>query len=322
MRTTLLIMAAGLGSRYKSDKNLSAIKQLEPIGLHDEIMIDYSIHDAIEAGFNRIIFVIRPDIEVDFKERIGNRIEGICGRLDVEVAYCFQRSDDLPVIDRNPVKVPSSRTKPWGTGQAVLSARYLIHEPFAVINADDYYGKEAFRKMHDWLELDHAENAIAMAGFILKNTLSEHGGVTRGVCKVAEGHTHVLDVVETSDIKRIEGGGVEANGTELDSECYVSMNFWGFAGKEESTPWYMDTLEAGFADFLKYTVPGNPLKAEYLLPIHIGSLLREKKVTVKLLETKDKWFGVTYPEDKPAVVENIRGLILDDVYKEELYSDL
>ena len=185
--TTLLIMAAGIGSRFGT-----GIKQLEPVGLHDEIIMDYSIHDAIEAGFNKIIFVIRKDIEEDFRERIGNRVEAICKALHVEIAYAFQDLNNVPV------DVPTGRSKPWGTGQAVLAAKDLLHEPFTVINADDYYGKEAFRQLHDWLLLDHEDSTIAMAGFILKNTLSDNGGVTRGGCKVAEGHTHIINVVETA----------------------------------------------------------------------------------------------------------------------------
>lgn len=178
-----------------------------------------------------------------------------------------------------------------------------------------------FKVMHDWLILDHAENAIAMAGFILKNTLSDHGGVTRGVCKVAEGHTHVIDVVETSNIIKTETGA-EADGAVLDPDCYVSMNFWGFSAADGSDPWYMSILEDGFADFFKTTVPARPMKAEYLLPTHIGGLLRNGKVTVKVLETNDKWFGVTYQEDKAAVVASIRKLIENGVYAEDLYGDL
>ena len=162
MKTTLLIMAAGIGSRFGG-----GIKQLEPVGMHDEIIMDYSIHDAIEAGFNKIVFVIRRDIEADFRERIGSRLEPVCARLGVELAYAFQDLHDIPA---NGV-VPEGRGKPWGTGQAVLAAKDLIHEPFIVINADDYYGKEAFRQLHDWLQLPHEDTAIAMAGFILKNTL-------------------------------------------------------------------------------------------------------------------------------------------------------
>ena len=308
--TTLLIMAAGIGSRFGG-----GIKQLEPVGLHNEIIMDYSIHDAIETGFNKIIFVIRKDIEDDFRERIGNRIEEICENRGVEVAYAFQDINDIPGT------FPEGRTKPWGTGQAVLAAKELIDSPFAVINADDYYGKEAYCQMHDWLVLEHADNAIAMAGFILKNTLSDNGGVTRGICKVAEGHTHIIDVVETSNIIKT-GAGVEADGKKLDPESYVSMNFWGFPAKEGYAPAYMDVLEQGFKEFFENDVKANPLKAEYLLPTHIGGLLRDGKYTVKVLGTKDKWFGVTYKEDIESVVQSFKKLIEDGVYQEELYSDL
>lgn len=312
--TTLLIMAAGIGSRFGG-----GIKQLEPVGLHNEIIMDYSIHDAIEAGFNKIIFVIRKDIESDFRERIGNRVDSICENKNVEIAYAFQDLNNVPG------EVPAGRTKPWGTGQAVLAAKDLIHEPFAVINADDYYGKEAYCQMHDWLVLEHADNAIAMAGFILKNTLSDNGGVTRGVCKVAEGHTHIIDVVETSNIiKTVDNGkiGAEVDGIKLNPKSYVSMNFWGFPAKEGCAPAYLDVLEQGFKVFFENDVKANPMKAEYLLPTHIGGLLRDGKYTVKVLETKDKWFGVTYKEDKESVVQSFKKLIADGVYKEELYSDL
>lgn len=322
--TTLLIMAAGIGSRFGG-----GIKQLEPVGLNDEIIMDYSIHDAIEAGFNKIVFIIRKDIEADFRERIGDRVEVICSRLakerkiNVEISYAYQDLASIPVG----FSVPAGRTKPWGTGQAVLAAKDLIHEPFMVINADDYYGKEAFRQLHDWLILDHADSAVAMAGFILKNTLSENGGVTRGVCKVAEGHTHIIDVVETSNIVKTVDKmtgiiGAEADGLELNPESYVSMNMWGFPAKEGCNPAFMTVLEKEFRTFFETSVPANPLKAEYLLPTLIGGLLRESNFTVKVLETNDKWFGVTYKEDKAAVVESFKKLIADGVYKEELYSDL
>lgn len=313
--TTLLIMAAGIGSRFGG-----GIKQLEPVGLHDEIIMDYSIHDAIKAGFNKIIFVIRKDIESDFRERIGSRIESVCRKTGVEIDYAFQDLNNVPG------EVPTGRTKPWGTGQAVLAAKDLIHGPFAVINADDYYGKEAFCQLHDWLVLEHADNAIAMAGFILKNTLSDNGGVTRGVCKVTEGHTHIIDVVETSNIiKTIDAFGTvgaEADGEKLNPESYVSMNFWGFPAKDGHAPAYLDVLEQGLKNFFENEVKMNPLKAEYLLPTHIGGLLRGGKCSVKVLETKDKWFGVTYKEDKEAVVQSFKNLIEDGVYQEELYSDL
>lgn len=311
-------MAAGIGSRFGG-----GIKQLEPVGLHDEIIMDYSIHDAIKAGFNKIIFVIRHDIEADFRERIGDRVVEICEKVVVEVVYAFQDINDVP----DGYTVPTGRTKPWGTGQAVLAAKELIHEPFMVINADDYYGKEAFQALHDWLVLPHADNGIAMAGFILKNTLSDNGGVTRGVCKVKDGHTHILDVVETSNIVKTvdrETGavGAEADGVKLNSDSYVSMNMWGFPAKENQALAFLTVLEKGWLDFFKDTTPSNPLKAEYLLPTLIGGLLRTGSCTVKVLETNDKWFGVTYKEDKPVVVESFKKLIADGVYGEELYADL
>lgn len=324
MKTTLLIMAAGIGSRFGG-----GIKQLEPVGLHNEIIMDYSIHDAIEAGFNKIIFVIRKDIEADFRERIGNRVESVCGRLNVEIAYAFQELSAVPESHM----IPEGRTKPWGTGQAVLAAKDLIHEPFAVINADDYYGKEAYRQMHDWLVLDHADNAIAMAGFILKNTLSDNGGVTRGVCKVAVGHTHLMDVVETSNIIKtvdeagniraiVTGNDSEADTITLNPDSYVSMNFWGFPAKEGCDPAFMTVLEEEFRTFFEEAVPANPLRAEYLLPTLIGGQLRDGTHTVKVLETRDSWFGVTYKEDKASVVESFKKLIENGTYCEELYSDL
>lgn len=312
MKTTLLIMAAGIGSRFGG-----GIKQLEPVGLNDEIIMDYSIHDAIEAGFNKIIFVIRKDIEADFKERIGNRIEEIAKRAGVEIAYAFQDMADIPTG----FSVPEGRRKPWGTGQAVLAARDLLHEPFIVLNADDYYGKEAFVQLHDWLLEDHLDTAVAMAGFILKNTLSENGGVTRGICQVSEGHTHVTDVVETKNIIKT-ADGAEADGVKLDPECYVSMNMWGFPAKEGCDPAFVKVLEDNFVKFFEEEVPENPEKAEYLLPTLIGGLLRKGELTVKVLETEDKWFGVTYKEDKPAVMDSFKDLIDRGIYKRELYLDI
>ena len=310
MKTSLVIMAAGIGSRFGG-----GIKQLEPVGLNGEIIMDYSIHDAIKAGFNKVVFIIRNDIKADFKERIGDRVEKICARL--EVGYCFQ---DLNAIPEG-FEVPACRSKPWGTGQAVLAAKDLINEPFAVINADDYYGKEAFVKVHDWLVEEHNDNAISMAGFILQNTLSDNGGVTRGVCKVSDDNVHVVDVVETSNIVKTTDGA-EADGVTLDPNRYVSMNFWGFPAKEGMKPIYLDILEKDFIKFFKETVPDNPLKAEYLLPIHIGGMLHEDKCTVSVLDTKDKWFGVTYKEDKEAVVNSFKELIDNGVYEKDLYSDL
>lgn len=303
MKTALVIMAAGIGSRFGG-----GIKQLEPVGPNGEIIMDYSIFDAIEAGFNKIVFIIRKDIEADFREVIGDRIEKVCAQKGISVEYAFQSLQAVP----EGASVPEGRTKPWGTGQAVLSAREQVDCPFAVINADDYYGKEAFVKLHDFLCGSHEPNTYCMAGFILKNTLSENGGVTRGICQV-DAHGYLTDVVETSDIVKT-AGGAEAGGVSVDPNAYVSMNMWGLG------PEFMDVLQAGFEEFFRTAAKENPMKAEFLLPIYIGKLLREDRVSVKVLETRDKWFGVTYREDKPAVVESFRQLIEAGVYRPGLFE--
>ena len=305
MKTTLLIMAAGIGSRYGA-----GIKQLAQVGPTGEIIMDYSIYDAVKAGFNKIVFIIRKDIEEEFKEIIGERIEKICAEVNVEVEYTFQCLENIPEGE----KLPEDRKKPWGTGQAVLAAKDIIKEPFAVINADDYYGKEAFSKIHEFLISDQLKsNAFCMAGFVLKNTLSDNGGVTRGICQVND-VGYLTDVVETSDIVKT-ADGAETKGVAVDIESLVSMNMWGLA------PEFMDMLVTGFEEFFK-TIEGNELKAEYLLPIYIGQLLRENRVSVKVLPTNDTWFGVTYQEDKDYVVEEFRKLIEAGVYKADLFSDL
>ena len=309
MKTALVIMAAGIGSRFGG-----GIKQLEPVGPNGEIIMDYSIHDAVEAGFDKIVFIIRRDIEADFREAIGNRMEQLCALKGVEIAYAFQEMDDLP----EGITVPEGRKKPWGTGQAVLACREIIKEPFAVINADDYYGKEAFVKLHDFLQgytLDKAAE-FCMAGFILKNTLSENGGVTRGVCQL-DADEYLTGVHETSNIvKTADGAAVEEeNGLRpIDPMSYVSMNMWGL------TPEFIQMLEKGFVEFFE-KIDGNEEKAEYLLPIYIDELLQAGKVSVKVLETTDKWFGVTYKEDKPVVVESFQNLIKTGVYEPDLFAD-
>ena len=276
--------------------------------------MDYSIHDAIAAGFNKIIFIIRKDIEEDFREVIGNRIEEVAKKYDVEIAYAFQDLKALP----EGIECPEGRTKPWGTGQAVLACDGLIHEPFAVINADDYYGKEAFVQIHDFL-LDYTPEKpdhLAMAGFILKNTLSDNGGVTRGICAVNE-EGYLTDVEETKNIEKTSTGA-RVGDREIDPNVNVSMNFWGL------TPEFVNTLKEGFVEFFE-NIKGDEakeLKGEYLLPIYIDELLKKGKVSVKLLETQDKWFGVTYKEDKPVVVESFAKLIADGVYRKDLFSDL
>ena len=265
MKTTLVIMAAGIGSRFGG-----GIKQLAPVGLNGEIIMDYSIHDAIEAGFNKIVFIIRKDIKDAFKEAIGDRIEKICNNLDVEIAYAYQELSELP----DGVELPTGRTKPWGTGQAVLACKEVLHEPFAVINADDYYGKEAFVKLHDFL---------------------------------------TSNIVKTPESAAVDNDGQL---TSINAESYASMNMWGL------TPEFMQTLEDGFKEFFANMGDKDILKAEYLLPIYIDELLQAGRVSVKMLDTNDKWFGVTYKEDKDYVVKSFAKLIEDGVYQKNLFEDL
>ena len=300
MDTTLLIMAAGIGSRFGG-----GIKQLEPVDEQGHIIMDYSIHDAIEAGFNKVIFIIRKDIEEEFREVIGSRISAICAEHNVTVDYAFQDINDIPS------ELPEGRTKPWGTGQAVLAAKDLITTPFIVINADDYYGKEGFKAVHNYLV---EGGKSCMAGFVLKNTLSDNGGVTRGICRMDADH-NLTEVDETKNIVKTVDGA-EADGVKLDVDSLVSMNMWGL------TPDFLQTLEKGFAEFFEKEVPANPLKAEYLIPIYIGDLLKKDQMSVKVLRTNDTWYGMTYHEDVAAVKESFRQMLAEGVYKEELFSDL
>lgn len=304
-KTSLVIMAAGIGSRFGG-----GIKQLEPVGPNGEIIMDYSIHDALEAGFDKIVFIIRKDLEKDFKEIIGNRIEKIA-----PVEYAFQEMNDLP----DGFAVPAGRTKPWGTGQAILAAKDVIKEPFLVINADDYYGKEGFKRLHEYMVNEMDDNGdmydMCMAGFVLSNTLSENGGVTRGMCAV-DGAGYLTKVTETYDIYKTENGMHAATRdgepVTVNEGDHVSMNMFGLPAS------FMKELEEGFPKFLAGIKEGD-LKAEYLLPTIIDRCIHEKKGKVRLLETPDKWFGVTYKEDKPAVVASIRKLIEAGVYPEKLF---
>ncbi len=295
-KATLLIMAAGIGSRFGG-----GIKQLTPVGPNNELIIDYSVYDAVEAGFNKVVFIIRKDIESDFREIIGDRLEKtLKGKIEIE--YAFQDITDL----LEGYSVPEGRTKPWGTGQAVLAAKDLIHEPFAVINADDYYGKEAFVKIHDYLvEHGNEQYQYCMAGFILENTLSENGGVTRGICQLDENDL-LIGVQETSDIIKTENGA-SANGIEINAKSHVSMNMWGM------TTEFLTILDKEFSVFLEGMI--DPQKSEYLLPIIVDKLIKENTVTVKMLETQDKWFGVTYAEDKDSVIKSFNELVEKGIYK-------
>ncbi len=304
MKTSLVVMAAGIGSRFGK-----GIKQLEPVGPGGEIIMDYSIHDALEAGFDRVVFIIRRDLEEDFREIIGNRIEKVC-----PVAYAFQEKDNLPAG----FTCPADRKKPWGTGQAVLSCKGIVNEPFVVINADDYYGKEAFRLAHDFLVKNEGKgNAFCMPGFILKNTLSENGGVTRGICKVGD-DGYLKAVVETGGLVHLgEGAGIEKDGevAPIDPQSIVSMNMWAL------TPEFFNELETEFVTFLSNIKEGD-LKAEYFLPSVVDGMIKKGTATVEVLTTHDRWFGVTYQEDKYAVIDSFKQLHADGAYGEPLYADL
>ena len=305
-KPVLVVMAAGIGSRFGQ-----GIKQLTAVGPSGEIILDYSLYDAREAGFEKVIFIIRKSLEADFREVIGRRVE-----KEIEVAYVFQETDDLPAG----FICPAERQKPWGTGQAVLCAARQIDGPFAVINADDYYGKTAFRIIYDFLEAlpeepeDPAQ--FAMAGFIVKNTLSDNGEVTRGVC-IQDMTGKLVEIHETHEIARREDGRVlgrfEGKEVEIDPDGLVSMNMWGFS------PVMLKALEAGFTDFLKDAMKNNPLKSEYLLPMVVDSLLKEGKAQVKVLPTPDTWFGITFLEDKDYVAAQFGRMVKEGIYPSPLF---
>ena len=305
MKTTLIIMAAGIGSRFGG-----GIKQLAKMGPNGEIIMDYSIYDAKEAGFDKVVFIIRKDIEEEFKEVIGNRIQNY---MDVE--YVFQDINDLP----EGFTCPEGRTKPWGTGQAVLCAKSVVDTPYVIINADDYYGKEAFVKLHDFLVSGEdlgREFTMGMGGFILKNTLSDNGTVTRGVSVVDENGL-LSQVHETTGIEMGEDGKIKCDDPKVQEwispEDKVSMNMW--AGYPE----FIDYLAEDFKDFLANVKEGD-LKSEYLLPNIVDKVLKEKRANVKVLETQDRWFGVTYKEDKEIVQKAFAELIQNGIYAEKLWE--
>lgn len=290
MKTTLAIMAAGLGSRY------GGIKQIEPLGPNGEILMDYAVYDSQKAGFNKVVLIIKKEMLHDFREVIGKRIEG-----KIETEYVFQSFETLPSF----YKVPAGRIKPFGTAQALLSAKNAIKEPFAIINADDFYGGSAFSSMHSFLaDRPQGERQAAMAGYYLENTISEHGHVTRGVCDVKDGN--LIAIKETFKIMRFPDGTVRdvhdaPEGVILDPRSVVSMNFWGF-----------DTSVFAFAEdyfngFLK-ALPADDIKSECLLPSMVGHLIRNERFSVRVLSTGSKWFGVTYKEDGEKVKTKLRFL--------------
>ena len=297
MNTTLLIMAAGLGSRYGGNK------KIDRIGPNGEILMEYSIHDAVEAGFNKVVFVIRRSMDAIFREMIGNKISG-----KVEVAYAYQEYDSLP----DGFVPPSDRTKPYGTVHAVMCAKDLIHEPFAVINADDYYGKDAFSAMAGSLKrLQNQKNRASMVAYYLKNTVSKNGHVTRGVC-TTDTNGNLVKVTETYSILPFPDGTIRdihdhPEGIILDPDALVSMNLWGFA------PSFFDSGMKYLSDFLKDS-SGDPLKKECLLPALVDHLMHTEGLQVEVLSTKAVWFGVTYKEDKEYVASELKKLHADGSY--------
>ena len=303
-KPVLVVMAAGMGSRY------GGLKQIDPVGNHGQLIIDYSIYDARRAGFETVVFVIKPEIEADFKAAIGDRLSKV-----MDVKYVFQLKEDLP----EGYTVPEGRTKPWGTAQAVLAARTVVDGPFAVINSDDYYGPDAYREIYEYLcsHPDGEKYEYAMVGYLLKNTVTENGHVARGVC-VEDENQMLVSVTERTHIEKgelcprfTEDGG--ETWTELSGDTIVSMNLWGF------TRSYMDEALKRFPAFLDEAMAKDPLKGEYFLPSVVSQLIAEGKARVKVLRSKDKWYGVTYKEDKEVVVAAIAEKTAAGVYPDDLW---
>lgn len=300
MKPTLLILAAGIGSRY------GGLKQLDPIGPSGETIVDYSIYDALQSGFGKVVFIIKEEIEKDFREVFYEKLKS-----HVAVDYVMQEIWKVP----EGVKVPDGRRKPWGTGHAILMADGTIDGPFAVINSDDFYGRGAYQTLAEYYQgwSSSRENDYCMVGYRVANTLSEFGAVSRGVCQT-DANGFLLDVVERTQIARGEKGiCFSEKGQEfpLADDTTVSMNFWGF------TPSFFGFLRTGFDDFIRKNV--NELKSEYYIPTEVNHLIRERRATVRVLPCVEKWFGMTYHEDREQVVKNIRSLIKNGVYPENLW---
>lgn len=299
----LVVMAAGMGSRY------GGLKQIDPVDEQGHIIMDFSIYDAVKAGFKKVVFIIKEENEKDFKAAIGDRLSKV-----IDVSYVYQKLENIP----EGFTVPEGRIKPFGTGHAILSCINEVDAPFAVINADDYYGKEAYVKVHDYLVREQSADDvlhICMAGFRLGNTLSDNGSVTRGLCHITDGK--LTGVTETHNIfKTADGAESREDGQpaeKLDLNELVSMNMWGL------TPAFMDTLYDGFVEFLQNVKAGD-IKAEYLLPVMIDALIQKGTAQVDVLETKDTWFGVTYQEDKEVVIKAFKELTEAGVYPNGLYK--
>ena len=298
MKPSLLVLAAGMGSRYGGNK------QLDEVGPSGETIIDYSIYDAIRAGFGKIVFIIRRDIEDQIKERFVNKLKG-----KIEVDYVFQEITNLPEGS----EVNPERSKPWGTSHAILVAKNKIKEPFGVINADDFYGAESFKILYDFLTTDEKTTNYCIVGYKMKNTLSDHGSVNRGVCKV-NSDNFLVDIVETRGIEKLPDGAQAptADGAmiKFTGEEVVSMNLWGF---KQSC---FDFLETEFRNFI--SAKGMDLKSELDIPTSVDKFVKSGEITIKILMSNERWFGVTYKEDKPFVVENINSMIAKGIYPSKI----
>ncbi|WZL77841.1 sugar phosphate nucleotidyltransferase [Eubacteriales bacterium mix99] len=307
---TLVVMAAGMGSRYHG------LKQIDPVGKSGEIIMDFSLYDAWKAGFRKVVFIISKDVEADFRETIGDKVSRF-----MEVHYAFQSMEDLP----EGYDVPGGRTKPWGTAHAVFSCRHVVDGPFAVINADDYYGRKAFRLIHDYLvsmkegETKGETYRYAMVGYTLENTMTENGSVARGVCTIDE-NANLQDIQERTRIEKRNGLSRYTEDGErwitIPEGSIVSMNLWGFG------PSFLKELERNFPAFLNKILREDPLKGEFFLPSAVDVLLKTGKASVKVLHTPDRWYGVTYREDKPALVKALTHMQETGVYPEELWEDI
>ena len=305
-KPVLVVMAAGMGSRY------GGLKQIDPVDEYGNIIMDFSIYDAVEAGFEKVVFIIKKAIEKEFMEHIGKRME-----KHVQVEYVFQELDKIPAG----FQIPKDRVKPWGTGHAILCCKDVVDGPFAVVNADDYYGKSAFKEIYNQLvaKADDDKYQYTMVGYQLYNTLTENGHVARGVC-VTDEEGHLIKINERTHIEKHDSGTAytEDDGktwTMLPQGSIVSMNMWGFSNS------ILQELKARFRPFLDDAIANNPMKGEYFLPFVVDELLQEKKATVKVLKSEDKWYGVTYKEDKPMVMDAIQNLKDQGLYPQKLWEE-
>ena len=299
-KPTLVILAAGMGSRY------GGLKQIDTVGNNGESIIDFSIYDAKEAGFEKVVLIIRKEHEEAFRKCLTDKVS-----KHMEVEFAYQDMYDIP----EGIKVPEGREKPWGTTHALLACRNIVKGPFAICNAVDFYGKDAYRVIYNYLKNEISDDNYGMVGYLCNNTLSDNVTVTRGVCENTDGY--LSKIVEVQKIARKDGKPVyEDNGEwkELDPNTLVSMNFWGF------TPKIFEECEVLFKDFIGEAVKENPMKCEHVIPTAIGTLVKENKCKVKMLSSKDEWFGVTYKEDKPSVVAKIQKMKDDGIYPFDLWK--